>query len=109
LIHDVAHRAAGTEKRNILKRAERRADDEFKPGGADGNDPSDGLSTVEHDDGLATADGLEVLAQVGLELSGAYGRHDYVIVRHVHNVNHPPSAVARPKPPSLADQDQGTT
>jgi hypothetical protein len=100
LFHDVAHRAAGTEKRNILERAERRADYEFEPGGADGNDPSDGL---------ATADGLEVLAQMGLELSGACGGHDYMVVRHVYNVNHPTSAVARPKPPSLADQDPGTT
>jgi hypothetical protein len=77
----VALRPAGPEKRNILERA----------------------------DGLASADGLEVLAQVGLELGGAYGGHDSMVVRHVYDVNHPPSAVARPNTSSLADHERGTT
>ena len=88
MFHDVRARTAGSEKRNILESAECRADHEFKPGGADGNDASDGLSAVEHDDGLTTADGLEVLAEVGFEVGCAYGSHDHMIVRHVLDVNH---------------------
>ena len=64
-----------------------RSDDKLKPGGADRNDPGDGLPAVEHDDGLPTPNGLEVLAQVSLEIGGAYGDHDYMIVMHIHDVN----------------------
>lgn len=64
-----------------MKRAVRRPDHELKPGGANRYDPGDGLSPVEHDDGLAAADSLKVLAQVGFEVSRANGRHDHMIVR----------------------------
>lgn len=71
-----------------MKRAVRRADHELKPGGANRYDPGDGLAAVEHDDGLAAADRLKVLAQVGFEVSSAYGGHDHMIVMRVLQVNH---------------------
>ncbi len=73
-----------------MKRAVRLADHELKSGGADGYDSGDGLAPVQHDDRFAAADGLEVLAKVGFEVSGAYGRHDHMIVMHVLYVNHGP-------------------
>ena len=88
LFQDVRARSAGPKKRHVVKRAVRGADHEFEPDGTDGDDPGDGLPTVEYDDRLAAANGLEVLAQVGFEVGRAYGSHDHMIVRHVLHVNH---------------------
>ena len=83
-----------------MKRADRRADHQLQSCGANGYDSGDRLSPVQHHDGFATPDGLQVLAEVGFQVSRAYLGHDYKIVNHDYYVNHGPHP-ATPTSPLL--------
>ena len=79
LLEDVPQRGAGSKELHLVQRTPGGPHNELEASGTDRNNPRHGLTTVEDDDRLPSPHCLEMLAKVGFEFSGAYGRHDRIM------------------------------